>query len=138
MHSGSGFCLNSEVKYLKFVEGDAFEMQDVLEPMSTDFLWCDFGVGSRMKDFMQQGAWASLRLGGLLVCHSTLTNQRTRQWLEAARARSEQGITGIHPDEYVELSFLEPHKRYQNSISVFQKRKSGAQEYTEAVYSEYA
>jgi predicted O-methyltransferase YrrM len=124
--------------YLKFVKGDAFDMGDILEEASIDILWCDFGVGSRMKEFLQKGAWASLRSGGLLLCHSTLTNQRTRNWLEAVRARQGEDLTGIPADEYVELSLLEPHKAYQNSVSIFQKRKRGDDVYAEPIFSEYA
>jgi predicted O-methyltransferase YrrM len=124
--------------YLQFLKGDAFDMGDILEEASIDILWCDFGVGSRMKEFMQKGAWASLRPGGLLLCHSTLTNQRTRDWLEAARARHGEDLTGIPADEYVELSLLEPHKPYQNSVSIFQKRKKGDVVYAEPIFSEYA
>ncbi|CAB9515211.1 expressed unknown protein [Seminavis robusta] len=125
--------------YLQFLKGDAFEMGDLLEEASIDMLWCDFGVGSRMKEFLSQGAWASLRPGGFLLCHSTLTNQRTRDWLEAARARKGEEVTGIPPEEYVEISLLEPHKRYQNSVSIFQKRKQGEEAvYSEPIFSEYA
>jgi predicted O-methyltransferase YrrM len=103
--------------FLQFRRGDAFEL--TLERESLDVVWCDFGVGSRMKDFCAT-TWDSLRPGGILLCHSTLTNQRTRGWLEAG--------------EYVEVSLLEPHKHYQNSISIFQKRRG----FTEPVYSEFA
>jgi predicted O-methyltransferase YrrM len=122
--------------YVEFRRGDAYELQ--LESNSVDILWCDFGVGSRMREFVSS-AWKSIRPGGFLLCHSTLTNQCTREWLEAARSRSSEEITGIPPDEYVELSLLEPHKPFQNSISVFQKRKSSSNEtYNEPLYSRYA
>ena len=61
-------------------------------------------------------------------------------WLEAVRSRREQDITGIPPDEYSEVSLLEPHKRFQNSITLLQKRKdseTGAQ-YEEPLYSKFA
>ena len=86
-----------------------------------------------MKDFVQ-GAWESLRDGGFLICHSTLTNSRTREWLEAVRIRDTEEVTGLPAGEYVELSMLEPHKRFQNSFSVLQKRK----DYKEPIHSEYA
>jgi predicted O-methyltransferase YrrM len=122
--------------YMEFRLGDAFELE--LEPASVDLLWCDFGVGARMADFCST-AWKSLRPGGFLICHSTLTNRGTREWLEAVRARKDESMTGLPPDEYVELSLLEPHKRYQNAISILQKRK-GADDtvYEEPIYSKYA
>lgn len=117
--------------YMRFMKADAFKL--ALAKDSVDVMWCDFGVGNRMKDFVSS-IWPSLRNGGFLLCHSTLTNQRTRDWLEAARSHQGEDMTGFPTDEYVEVSLLEPHKHYQNSVSVFQKRK----EYEEPVYSEFA
>lgn len=99
----------------------------------------DFGVGQRMPDFCSS-AWKSIRQGGFLLCHSTLTNENTRNWLEAVRAKSSQEVTGIPPDEYVELSLLEPHKHYQNSITLIQKRKTSetGTDYQEPLYSTFA
>jgi predicted O-methyltransferase YrrM len=123
-------------EYLEFRVGDAFDLE--LEPASVDLLWCDFGVGSRMADFCST-AWTSLRPGGFLICHSTLTNRGTRSWLEAVRGRKDESLTGLPRDEYVELSLLEPHKRYQNAITILQKRKgSDGIAYEEPIYSTYA
>jgi hypothetical protein len=92
----------------------------------------------RMRDFVSS-AWKSLRPGGFLLCHSTLTNENTRAWLEAIRARSDFQVTGIPPDEYVELSLLEPHKNFQNSVSILQKRNSSSTgAYEEPIYSTFA
>eukprot|EP00977_Amphora_coffeiformis_P002317 scaffold429_cov169-Amphora_coffeaeformis.AAC.11 len=122
--------------YFEFIQGDAYDMDFDIE--SIDLLWCDFGVGSRMRDFAR-GAWRSIRPGGFLVCHSTLTNKGTRDWLEDVRARREESLTGIPPDEVVELSLLEPTKRYQNSVTILQRRKSQSGEpYEEPLYSLYA
>jgi len=123
------------IQYLKFLKADAFDMD--FEPESTDLLWCDFGVGSRMKDFVAN-AWQSIRPGGFLICHSTLTNSRTRSWLEAIRSCQGENVTGIPAGEYSELSFLEPTKHYQNSITILQRRKSSNEKYIEPLYSEYA
>jgi len=117
--------------YFSFLRCNAFDLD--LEGESVDVLWCDFGVGARMKDFASS-AWTSIRPGGFLLCHSTLTNTHTRDWLEAVRSKQGQDITGIPGGEYIELSLLEPHKHYQNSISIIQKRK----DYNEPLYSEYA
>lgn len=131
--------------YFEFIQGDAFDL--TLEPSSVDLLWCDFGVGSRIKDFVAGSsggggggdAWSSIRPGGFLICHSTLTNYHTREWVEAMRARKGEDITGVPSDEYVEISLLEPHKHYQNSVSIFQRRKGlDGSAYTEPLYSEYA
>ena len=122
-------------EYLEFIQGDAYDMD--FESESIDLLWCDFGVGSRMKEFAK-GAWKAIRPGGFLVCHSTLTNARTREWLEAVRSRSGEDETGMPVDEFVEISFLEPQKTFQNSISILQRRKSSSHEFHEPIYSEYA
>jgi hypothetical protein len=123
--------------YMEFMKGDAFELE--LGENSVDILWCDFGVGARMREFVSSN-WFSIRPGGFLLCHSTLTNQNTRDWLEGIRARAGVEITGIPPNEYVEISLLEPHKRYQNSISILQKRSgaSTTEYYEEPIYSKYA
>jgi Methyltransferase domain len=135
MASDLAYALNLE-KYLDIQFGDAFQLS--LDPMSIDLLWCDFGVGSKMSTFCSQ-AWNSLRLGGFLICHSTLTNQGTREWLEAIRQKEDESKTGIPNDSYVEISLLEPHKRYQNSITILQKRKeSGVSDFSEPVYSQFA
>jgi predicted O-methyltransferase YrrM len=122
--------------YFEFQRGDAFDLDLGVE--TVDALWCDFGVGARMKEFISS-AWSCIRPGGFLICHSTLTNHNTRQWLEGIRNRLPEEETGIPPGEYVELSLLEPHKRFQNSVSILQKRKSSPGEmFEEPVYSQYA
>jgi predicted O-methyltransferase YrrM len=117
--------------YFSFLQCDAFDL--ALENASIDVLWCDFGAGARMKEFAA-GAWASIRPGGFLLCHSSLTNTNTRDWLETVRSQQGEDITGLPSGEYVELSLLEPHKRYQNSISIIQKRQG----YEEPLYSNFA
>lgn len=121
--------------YLEFLRGDAFDALDThfSDTESIDLLWCDFGVGSRMKEYAAS-VWKYIRPGGFLCCHSTLTNRRTREWLESIRQQADEEYTGIPSGEYVEVSLLEPHKRYQNSITVLQKRIR----FEEPLYSEYA
>jgi hypothetical protein len=122
--------------YFEFVKGDAFDLDLGVE--TVDVLWADFGVGAKCREFMLS-AWSCIRPGGFLLCHSTLTNANTRQWLEGIRTRQPKEVTGIDPAEYVELSLLEPHKRYQNSVSIIQKRKSRSGEvFQEPIYSQYA
>jgi len=105
--------------YLEFLRGDAFDALDThfSEVESIDLLWCDFGVGSNMKEYAGN-VWKYVKPGGFLVCHSTLTNTHTRDWLEGIRQGMGEDITGIREGEYTELSLLEPHKRFQNSMTV--------------------
>jgi predicted O-methyltransferase YrrM len=121
--------------YLEFLKGDAFDALDThfSQAESIDLLWCDFGVGSRMKEYAKS-VWRYIRPGGFLCCHSTLTNKRTREWLENIRQQAGEDETGIPNGECVEISLLEPHKRYQNSITLLQKRVR----FEEPLYSEYA
>lgn len=121
--------------YLEFRRGDAFDMN--LPDATVDVLWCDFGVGARMREFISS-AWDCISPGGFLLCHSTLTNENTRTWLEAIRNRESKEITGIEPGEYTELSLLECHKRFQNSVSIIQKRSMKGEPYAEPIYSQYA
>jgi predicted O-methyltransferase YrrM len=128
--------------YLQFLKGDAFDALDrhfsSRGVETVDMLWCDFGVGSRMTEFVSR-VWRFLRPGGFLVCHSTLTNEKTRMWLEGVRRRAGAEKTGIPAEEYAELSLLEPHKRFQNSVTILQKRVSyGGTRFEEPIYSEYA
>ena len=124
--------------YLRFLKGDAFDALDAhFETESLDLLWCDFGVGSRMAEYAGR-AWRSIAPGGFLACHSTLTNARTRAWLEGIREGRGVEETGIPPDECAELSLLEPHKRFQNSVTILQKRVGTDGRFSEPLYSEYA
>jgi predicted O-methyltransferase YrrM len=99
--------------YIDFLRGDAFEALDThfSEVETIDLLWCDFGVGSRMKEYASN-VWKYIKPGGFLLCHSTLTNRGTREWLEGLRARKGAEVTGIPPEEYVELSLLEGELNY--------------------------
>jgi len=121
--------------YFFSVKGDIFKMN--FQSQAIDMLWCDFGVGSRMQEFLSK-SWDAIRPGAFLICHSTVTNSHTREWLNAIRSRAGKDVTGINPDEYVELSLLEEHKKYQNSITILQKRKTSNGSYDEPIYSEYA
>ena len=70
---------------------------------------------------------------------STVTNQGTRDWLEALRRQEGEDVTGIPAGDYLEISLWEPHKRFQNSVSLIQKRRSSSGEvFSEPIHSLYA
>ena len=66
--------------------------------LSVDLLFCDFGVGGRMKEFMEAN-FGSVRPGGYVVVHSTLTNRNTRAWVEMVRRGAGKEETGIPKGE---------------------------------------
>lgn len=128
-----------------------------------DMLWVDFGVGHRLDAFLRL-YWPSVKPGGFVVVHSTVTNRATRAWLERVRrgefawletrgdavdartnekkrkrnpSLAEKGVSRrvSERDEVHHVSFLEPHKRYQNAFTVLQKRPRG---WREPVYTDEA
>ena len=128
-----------------------------------DMLWVDFGVGDRLDAFLRL-YWPSVAPGGFVVVHSTVTNRATRAWLERVRrgefawletrgdavdartnekkrkrnpSLAEKGVSRrvSERDEVHHVSFLEPHKRYQNAFTVLQKRPRG---WREPVYTDEA
>ena len=70
--------------------------------------------------------------GGLVLLHSSLTNSVTRSFVDAMRARARSPDPDPHWGRFSELSLLEPHKLFQNSVSIFQRRGDG---YEEPVFS---
>lgn len=116
--------------HLVLHECDAFDpdLPATLEAGVTfDFMWIDLGAADRIERFFDNW-WPRLRNGGYIAVHSSLTNQLTRDWLESRR--SGERLTQCAPS----LSFLEPHKLFQNAISIFQKREDG---FAEPVYTKY-
>ena len=117
--------------------GDAYDMAASIcerdgEPVVFDMMWLDFGLGTsaRINAFIDN-LWPRLRNGGFILLHSSLTNSVTRSWLDSFRRRREEQTGGIDFDV---LSFLEPHKRFQNSFTILQKRDMG---YAEPIYSKW-
>jgi hypothetical protein len=85
-----------------------------------DLAFLDFGQGDKVGAFVEE-LWPLVRPGGLVLVHSTLTNSITRGWLERMRAASNDVTGPLSP--FVTLSLREPHKMFQNSFSIFQKRQ---------------
>jgi len=102
-------------------------------PEALDLAWLDFGAGDRLDALLRDVVLPALRLGGLVCLHSTLTNQATRDWLEGLRRGSSHPLVADFGLEHV--SFLEPHKRFQNSITVLQKRRHGTDVFEEPIWS---
>jgi predicted O-methyltransferase YrrM len=109
---------------LRVHEADAFDpdLPSTLAPGTEfDLLWIDLGAAHRIEGFFEAW-WPRVRPeGGMVIVHSTLTNALSRGWLERMRdvARAEPAP----PFGAFEcMSLLEPHKMFQNSVTMFQKR----------------
>ena len=120
--------------HLVFSEGDAWDFSGTFPISSVSLFFVDFGAGSRLGEFIADN-WAALDDGGFLVVHSSVTNERTRKWLEGARAGG-GGDTGLPVGEFHHVSLLEPHKRFQNAVTILQKRGKGG-DWKEPLYSVY-
>mmetsp|Transcript_37295 Transcript_37295/g.73931 ORF Transcript_37295/g.73931 Transcript_37295/m.73931 type:complete len:372 (+) Transcript_37295:266-1381(+) len=70
--------------------------------------------------------WPRIAPGGMLLLHSTLTNNTVRRWLK--------GADGKGPPSGAVLSLLEPMKKFQNSCTLIQRRPDGWP--GEPIYSE--
>eukprot|EP00300_Choanocystis_sp_HF-7_P034465 c4722_g1_i1.p2 GENE.c4722_g1_i1~~c4722_g1_i1.p2 ORF type:complete len:231 (+),score=53.93 c4722_g1_i1:691-1383(+) len=99
-----------------------------------DMLWVDVGAGKGMKALFDVCLERLDDRGGYILVHSTLTNTLMRNWLDSERdLKAACGGSG-RGFELHSLSFLEPHKRFQNSVTLFQKRGNG---FAEPIHSQY-
>lgn len=146
--------------YLTLHEADAYTFaKDKLQHMDLqlDFLWIDLGAANRIKQVMED-LFPYISAGGMLAVHSTLTNMLSRTWLEEMRAHQRVDFELFsHEDsdevqkermrsrkwfdqhgKFASLSFLEPHKIFQNSCTLFQKRGNFTDaSFNEPVYTQY-
>jgi hypothetical protein len=76
--------------------------------------------------------------GGMVMVHSTLTNALSRGWVERMRERCHGAEWGQPPYGHFEtLSLLEPHKMFQNSVTIFQKRGGPYGRYDEPIHTKF-
>lgn len=104
--------------------------------LSFDFVWLDGlldfappkkgDVAAGIDNFLSL-LWPRLMPGALVLLHSTLTNAAVRGWLDKIGER-----TGPWGRPGAVLSLLEPHKKFQNSVTLLQFRPEG---YAEPIYS---
>ena len=133
--------------FLTVHEADAFhpDLSATLAPgVQFDFLWIDLGAANRIETFLQN-FWFRVKPGGYVAVHSTLTNSLSREWLEKMRAlarnggKNEDGTMGEY-GVFEIMSFMEPHKLFQNSFTIFQRRDQhpiDSKEYKEPVLTKY-
>ena len=104
-----------------------------------DVLWIDLGAADRIEGFFDRWWHRVNPDGGYVLVHSTLTNTLSRGWLEKMRALAREAVSSPY-GPFQTMSFLEPHKMFQNSFSIFQRRGGGPlndPEYHERVLTKY-
>jgi predicted O-methyltransferase YrrM len=125
---------------LRLHEADAFDpdLPAILEPgVEFDMLWIDLGAAHRIEGFMEAW-WPRVRAeGGMVIVHSTLTNQLSRGWLEKMRELARAPTPCSAYGRFETMSLLEPHKMFQNSITMFQKRGGAFGRYDEPVHTKF-
>jgi len=104
-------------------------------------IWCDFGVGSRMTEY-PSNLWKFIITAGGLSGGLFYANQRKDKRVVGGGVRQRKAVdeSGIPANDYVELSLLGPHIRFQNSMAILQKRVvgNGGARFSEPLYSESA
>lgn len=126
---------------LRLHQADAFDpdLPSTLAPGTEfDLLWIDLGAAHRMEGFFEAW-WPRVRPeGGMVMVHSTLTNSLSRGWVERMRERCAGDGQGLPPyGRFETLSLLEPHKMFQNSVTIFQKRGGPYDRYDEPVHTKF-
>ena len=126
---------------LRLHEEDAFDpdLPSTLAPGTEfDLLWIDLGAANRIEGFFEAW-WPRVRSeGGMVMVHSTLTNTLSRGWVERMRERSRGPERGEPPyGPFDTMSLLEPHKMFQNSVTLFQKRGGPFDRYDEPIHTKF-
>ncbi len=147
---------------LRLHEADAHDpdLPSLLAPkVEFDMLWIDLGAAHKTERFVRDW-WPRVRSdGGIVVVHSSLTNAMSRGWVERARdhchsqrVRAADGSVerrSAGPEreggasefdelgEFETLSLLEPHKMFQNAVTVLQKRGGRFGRYDEPVLTKF-
>lgn len=89
--------------------------------------WFDLGAGARLGALVRAW-WPRVDpAGGLLCVHSSLTNAAGAAWLAGVRQQlaAGAGAGGAELGRFELLSLREPHKRYQNSVTLLRRLGGG-------------
>ena len=125
---------------LRLHEADAFDpdLPSTLEAgIEFDMLWIDLGAAHRIEAFFEAW-WPRVRAeGGMVIVHSTLTNALSRGWLERMRDLARAPDAENPYGRFETMSLLEPHKMFQNSVTMFQKRGGALGRYDEPVHTKF-
>lgn len=123
--------------YITFHNCDAFDPELPYnlapEPEVFNMIWIDIGAGDQIGTLVDSWWGRVSPQGGVMAVHSTLTNTTMRSWLSYM-----QEFAGVDKEskygKFEIMSFLEPHKKYQNSVSLFRR----TEDYSEPIYSTHA
>jgi hypothetical protein len=131
---------------LLFTEGDALAkctIEELYDEVGgegrVDLLWLDFGDGDRLDEILiTKGYWNLIDPnGGLLLVHSTVTNNASRQWLARMKQLAICGNNDYGPFELISL--MEPHKMRKNSVSIFRRKGASVSEpYNEPLFTAFS
>lgn len=102
-----------------FVDADFTTYSDQIDNsfLPLDFVWFDCGALKEYFMFFHH-YWKFVNpKGGLLLMHSTLTNLEISTFIKSIKLS--QATTDFNNLEM--LSLLEPHKKFQNSVTLFRK-----------------
>jgi len=126
-------------QHIQLHEADVWEFTWDESWGQLDMLWVDFSPGDRLDEFLATW-WPRLSPGGFVLIHSTVTNQHSRGWLDRLRSQQQPDggavneVFALNPDEFATLSLMEPHKMFQNSTTLIQKRAGG---YSEPILTQW-
>ena len=115
-------------RHLRFHKCDALDsdLPSILAAEVRHFglVWLDIGAGLRL-DALVRAWWPRVDPnGGIVAVHSSLTNVVGQAWVKSMRAAS---ASGSDPQLgcFEIMSFLEPHKLFQNSVTMLRRRGGG-------------
>ena len=84
---------------------------------------CGATLGSGLERKSVRVGCVEVRRAGWIsgVPFKSLTNQRTREWLEVVWSGKSVEVNGISTDGYAELLLPEPYECFQKSMTILQK-----------------
>jgi hypothetical protein len=87
-------------------------MKDYLENVNEKYDLIFIDAGSK-KDYIDYFKYIDnmINIGGLIIIHSTLTNKEGQNFLK-----------NFNDTSYEKMSLIEPHKKWQNSFTMFKKK----------------
>lgn len=101
-------------KNIKFIVSDIFEFLKTDNDIY-DFVWLDVGSGPEYAELFQH-FYKNLPPKGIIIVHSTAGNTAGQQFL------TEMTLKNNSDKSFEMMTFEEPHKRTQNSFTIFKRQ----------------